>query len=268
VRLEDEADWYCLNTECPAQFRRLVEHFVQRNAMDIEGLGEQVAHQLVDEGCIETLADLYALTVDDLVELEGFAEKSAGNLVDAIADSEDRPLSRLLYGLGIHHVGRTVAETVVEHFADMDAIASASADDFVEIDGIGPVIAESLADWFEVDENRALVEALREAGVNMERKPEEAPPEEQDAAALPLAGQTIVLTGSLPERTRREATEEIEQRGGTVTSSVSGNTDAVVAGDNPGSKVDDAEERGVRIVRIGDASDFEQFLNGSDGQSE
>jgi DNA ligase (NAD+) len=102
----------------------------------------------------------------------------------------------------------------------------------------------------------------------MERKPEEAPPEEQDAAALPLSGQTIVLTGSLPERTRREATEEIEQRGGTVTSSVSGNTDAVVAGDNPGSKVDDAEERGVRIVRIGDASDFEQFLNGSDGQSE
>ena len=268
VRLEDEADWYCLNTECPAQFRRLVEHFVQRNAMDVEGLGEQVAHQLVDEGCIETLADLYVLTVDDLVELEGFAEKSAGNLVDAIADSQDRPLSRLLYGLGIHHVGRTVAETVVEHFADMDAIASASAEDFVEIDGIGPVIAESLADWFEVDENRALVEALREAGVNMERKPEEAPPEEQDAAALPLSGKTIVLTGSLPEHTRREATEEIEQRGGTVTSSVSGNTDAVVAGDNPGSKVDDAEERGVRIVRIGDSSDFEQFLNGSDGQNE
>jgi len=263
VRLDDEADWYCLNTECPAQFRRLVEHFVQRNAMDIEGLGEQVAHQLVDEGLLHSLADLYSLTTEDLIALEGFAEKSAQNLVDAVEVSKDRPLSRLLYGLGIHHVGRTVAETIVKHFSDMEEISAASAEDFVRIDGIGPVIAESIADWFDVEENRRLVGSLRDAGVNMARKPAEAPMGEQDASDVPLAGQTIVLTGSLPDRTRREATEEIEERGGTVTSSVSGNTDAVVAGANPGSKMDEAEDRGIRVVRIQESGDFEDFLAGS-----
>ncbi len=262
VRLDDEADWYCLNTECPAQFRRLVEHFVQRNAMDVEGLGEQVAHQLVDEGKIESLADLYDLTVDDLTDLEGFADKSARNLVRAIEASKERPLSRLLYGLGIHHVGRTVAETVVQHYETMTAIAAASAEDLAQIDGIGPVIAESLADWFDVDENQRLLDALAEAGVNLQRTPEEAPPDEQDAGARPLAGQTIVLTGSLPDRTRREAREAIEQRGGSVTSSVSGNTDAVVAGANPGSKMDEAETRGIRVVRVDDPSDFDAFLEG------
>lgn len=263
VRLDDEADWYCLNTECPAQFRRLVEHFVQRNAMDIEGLGEQVAHQLVDEGLLHSLADLYTLTTDDLIALEGFAEKSAENLVEAIDVSRDRPLSRLLYGLGIHHVGRTVAETLVKRFSDMEEISAASAEDFVRIDGIGPVIAESIADWFDVEENRQLLRSLRDAGVNMARKPAEAPMEVQDKSALPLAGQTIVLTGSLPDRTRREATDAIEERGGTVTSSVSGNTDAVVAGANPGSKMDEAEDRGIRVVRIQESGDFEDFLNGS-----
>jgi DNA ligase (NAD+) len=262
VRLDDEADWYCLNTECPAQFRRLVEHFVQRNAMDVEGLGEQVAHQLVDEGKIESLADLYDLTVDDLTDLEGFADKSARNLVRAIEASKERPLSRLLYGLGIHHVGRTVAETVVQHYETMTAIAAASAEDLAQIDGIGPVIAESLADWFDVDENQRLLDALAEAGVNLQRTPEEAPPDEQDAGARPLAGQTIVLTGSLPDRTRREARDAIEQRGGSVTSSVSGNTDAVVAGANPGSKMDEAETRGIRVVRVDDPSDFDAFLEG------
>jgi len=261
VRLEDEADWYCLNTECPAQFRRLVEHFVQRNAMDVDGLGERVAHQLVDEGKIETLADLYHLTVDDLVEMEGFAEKSAQNLVSALDASKDRPLSRLLYALGIHHVGRTVAETVVRHYDSMEAIAGASAEDLEAIDGIGPVIAESIADWFAVAENRALVDALRTAGVNTERKPREAP-DEAEASDLPLAGLTVVLTGSLPDRSRRDATEAIEARGGSVTSSVSGNTDALVVGDNPGSKLDEAHDRGIPVVRIETEDDFERLLQG------
>ena len=243
VRLPDEADVYCVNTECPAQFKRLVEHFVSRGAMDIEGLGERVAAQLVDTGRVQQLDDLYRLTTDDLTSLEGFAEKSAQNLVDAIAASKERPLYRLLFALGIRHVGRTVAEQVVSDVPSMEALAERSAEQLEAIDGIGPVIAESIYDWFRVEDNRELVRALREVGVNTERLPEEEP-----AAEQPLDGRTFVLTGSLPSFTRREATERIEQAGGRVTSSVSGNTDYLVAGDNPGSKYDDAEARGIPIL--------------------
>lgn len=248
MRLDDEADWYCMNTECPAQFRRLVEHFVMRNAMDVEGLGERVAHMLVDEGIVETLADLFRLTEEDLIPLEGFAEKSARNLIDALDAARDRPLSRLLFALGIRHVGRTVAETIVEHFETIEDIAEADADTLVAIDGVGPVIAESIVDWFKVERNRDLVRDLQDVDVNTTRKPQEAPPEEQDTGDLPLAGKTLVITGSLDTLTRKDATSLIEQAGGKVTSSVSGNTDYLVKGDNPGSKYDDALERGVRII--------------------
>lgn len=244
VRLPDEADYYCLNTECPAQFKRLVEHFVSRNAMDIEGLGERVAAQLVDTGRVEQLDDLYRLRVKDLTTLEGFAEKSAQNLTEAIAASKERPLSRLLFALGIRHVGRTVAEQVVAEVPSMQALAEAPIGELEAIDGIGPVIAESIHDWFAVEDNRALVNALRDVGVNTERLPEETPDEGRQV----LDGETFVLTGSLPSFTRREATERIEQAGGRVTSSVSGNTDYLVAGENPGSKYDDAEERGIPIL--------------------
>ena len=243
VRLPDEADVYCLNTECPAQFKRLVEHFVSRNAMDIEGLGERVAAQLVDAERVQQLDDLYRLTTSDLVSLEGFAEKSAQNLVAAIAASKARPLHRLLFALGIRHVGRTVAEQVVSAVPSMRALAEQPVEALEAIDGIGPVIAESIYDWFQVDDNRALVRALREVGVNTERLAEEAP-----AAEQPLDGVTFVLTGSLPSLTRREATERIETAGGRVTSSVSGNTDYLVAGANAGSKYDAAEERGIPIL--------------------
>ena len=251
VRLPDEADVYCLNTECPAQFKRLVEHFVSRNAMDIEGLGERVAAQLVDTGRVQQLDDLYRLTTDQLVSLEGFAEKSAQNLVDAIAASTERPLSRLLFALGIRHVGRTVAEQVVSAVPSMEVLAEQSTEELEAIDGIGPVIAESIHDWFQVDDNRALVRALRKVGVNTERLPEEEPAHEQ-----PLDGKTFVLTGSLPSLTRREATERIEQAGGRVTSSVSGNTDYLVAGENPGSKYDDAQERGLPILNESELLDL------------
>ena len=256
VRLDGEADYYCVNTECPAQFKRLVEHFASRNAMDIEGLGERLAVQLVEEADIRTLADLYELEVEDLLPLEGFAEKSAQNLVDAIAATKERPLSRLLFGLGIRHVGRTVAEQVVAHVPSLEELQSQSVEELEAIDGIGPVIAESIHDWFAVDDNQALVDALRDVGVRTERRPEE----DSDASPQPLEGQTFVLTGSLPSFTRCEATEHIERAGGRVTSSVSGNTDYLVAGENPGSKYDDAEARGIPIL---DEDRLMDLLNGA-----
>ena len=260
VRLPGEADVYCLNTECPAQFKRLVEHFVQRGAMDIEGLGERVAHQLVDAGRVTTLADLYRLTVEDLLPLEGFAKKSAHNLIDAIEKARERPLARLLYGLGIRHVGKTVAASIVEHVASLDALANTTLDDLRSIDGIGPAIAESVVDWFAVPGNQHLVAELQAAGVNTERTEAEAPPEDP-SDARPLHNQTFVLTGRLPDLSRREAKARIENAGGRVTSSVSGNTDALVVGENPGSKVDQAQQRGVPILSIETIEQFDRLLH-------
>jgi DNA ligase (NAD+) len=245
VRLEGEADYYCLTTDCPAQFIRLVEHFVSRNAMDIEGLGEKVAIQLVENDLVGTLADLYRISVEDLVNLERFAEKSAQNLVEAIEASKDRPLSRVLYALGIRHVGQTVAELIVRHYSSLDALSDAALKDLEGIDGIGSVIAKSVVDWFNLPHNHELVRDLQAVGVNTERKPHEAPAEEAD---LPASNKTFVLTGSLPSLSRNEAKQLIKEGGGRVTSSVSGNTDFVVAGDNPGSKFDDAQERGIPIL--------------------
>ena len=258
VRLPDEADYFCPNSECPAQFRRLVEHFVQRDGMDVEGLGERLCHRLVDLGLIETLADLYRIEKEDLLPLEGFAEKSAQNLVTAIEESKDRPLNRLLFALGIPHVGKTVAETVVKHYRSLDDLAEATPDDLVAIDGIGPTIAESIADWFAVEKNRSLIDDLEAEGVNVERKPHEAPDEADED--LPLADCTVVITGSLPERTRTEASDAIERAGGNVTSSVSGNTDVLVVGDNPGSKLEDAQEEGTAIFRVTDPEAFDRFV--------
>ncbi|WP_022834933.1 NAD-dependent DNA ligase LigA [Salisaeta longa] len=255
VRLPDEADVYCMNTECPAQFKRLVEHFVQRNAMDIEGLGERVAHQLVDAGLVSSLDDLYRLEVSDLIPLEGFAEKSASNLVAAIEASKERPLHRLIYALGIRYVGRTVARTLVQHFDSMAALLAASAEQLEAVDGVGAVIAESIVDWGAVDDNQALVAALRAVGVNTERLPEEAPSSTTDH---PLAGKTVVLTGRLDAFTRREAKDRITTVGGRVTSSVSGATDFLVAGKNAGSKLADAQENDVPIL---DEDDFLDLLN-------
>jgi len=260
VRLPDEADHVCPNGECPAQFKRLVEHFAQRDAMDIEGLGERLSHRLVDLGLIETLADIYRIQKADLTPLEGFAEKSAENLVTAIEASKDRSLRRLLFALGIQHVGKTVAELIVRHYASIDALAAAAVADLDAIEGIGPTIAESIVDWFGVPDNRALVDDLASEGVNTHRQPHEAPAEEADAS-LPLSGLTIVLTGSLPDWTRGDASDAIERAGGSVTSSVSGNTDLLVVGANPGSKLDTAREEGTAILEVETAEEFQQLLN-------
>jgi len=258
VRLPDEADHFCPNSECPAQFRRLVEHFVQRDGMDIEGLGERLCHRFVDIGLVETLADLYRIEKSDLLPLEGFAEKSAQNLLNAIEESKDRSLNRLLFALGIQHVGKTVAETIVEHIESIDELAQMSAKDLLSINGIGPKIAESVEDWFAVAKNRDLIQDLKAEGVNVHRKPHEAPAESN--GELPLADHTVVITGSLPERNRTDASQEIERAGGDVTSSVSGNTDVLVVGDNPGSKLEDARNEGTSILRVETPDDFARFV--------
>lgn len=258
VRLPDVADHVCPNSECPAQFRRLVEHFVQRDAMDIEGLGEKLSHRLVDLGLIKTLADIYRIEKQHLLDLDGFAEKSAQNLVAAIDASKDRSLSRLLFALGIQHVGKTVAETIVRHIRSIHALTEATVEDLNGIEGIGPTIAESIVDWFQVPENQDLVADLESEGVNVKRKAHEAP---ADAAAdLPLSGCTVVITGSLPDRTRSDASDALEQAGANVTSSVSGNTDLLVVGANPGSKLQDAEEEGTRILEIESPDVFDRLL--------
>ncbi|RMF58668.1 MAG: NAD-dependent DNA ligase LigA [Bacteroidetes bacterium] len=244
-RLPDEADYYCVASDCPAQFIRLVEHYASRDAMDIEGLGAKLAVQLVEAGLLHTLADLYTLTADDLLGLEGFAEKKAMNLLAAIEASKHRPLGRLLFGLGIRHVGKTVAELLVARFASIDDLAAATVDDLVAIDGIGEKIARSVVDWFTLADNRALVERLQALGVNTRRLPEEEPAAPASSA---VAGKTFVLTGTLPGLTRKEAEALIVRAGGKVTGSVSRKTDYVVAGENPGSKYDRARELGIPIL--------------------
>lgn len=248
MRLPDEADYFCMASDCPAQFIRLLEHFAGRSAMDIEGLGSKLAVVLAEEGLVTRLSDLYDLSKDDLLELEGFAEKKAQNLLDGIEASKDQPLHRLLTGLGIRHVGRDVALRLVHAFPSLEALAEASHESLTAVDGIGPVTAESVADWFAVEENRTLVAELKALGVNTKRLAAEAPPDTEGDGTSPIAGATFVLTGALDGFTRKEAKTAIEQRGGKVTGSVSGNTDYLVRGANPGSKLQQAQERGVTVL--------------------
>ena len=248
VRLEGEADYYCVNTECPAQFIRLVEHFASRGAMDIEGLGSKLAVQLVEEKLVVNLADLFRLTFEDLIALEGFAEKKAENLLNGILDSKSRPLSRLLFGLGIRYVGKTVAELLVSHFPSMERIGNASIEEYEHIEGVGPSIAQSVHDWFKVEKNTNLIKDLSEVGVNLTRLPEEGALIDKES---PLIGKQFVITGTLSQMGRIEAQQLIKRAGGKVSSSVSGNTDYLVAGEKPGSKFTKAKQLGVPVLDEG-----------------
>ena len=243
---EDEVDSYCVSIDCPAQFIRLVEHFASRGAMDIEWLGSKLAVTLVKEGLVSNLADLYLLTPEQLLSLWLFAEKRAENVLEGIEASKKRPLARLLFGLGIRHVGRTTAELLVVRYASLEALAEASEEEIGQVNGVGEVIARSVASWFAVEANRDLVRRLRELGVNTERLPEEAPREGGHGGAA--SGKTFVLTGALPTFTRQEAQARIRQAGGRVVGSVSRNTDYVVAGENAGSKRQRATELGISVL--------------------
>jgi DNA ligase (NAD+) len=253
VRLEGEANHYCVNVDCPMQRVQRIVHWASRGAMDIEGLGEERVRQFVDAGLLEDAADLYDLTVEKLVPLERIGERSAQLLVDAIEASKRRPLWRLLVGLGINHVGPTAAQALARALGDLTAIETADEGTLTAVDGVGPTIAQSIRRFFSVDRNRRLVDRLRAAGLNTRG------PERAAAPELPqtLAGLTFVLTGTLPDRSREEAAAEIEARGGKVTSSVSKKTSYVVAGASPGSKLTKAEQLGVTVL---DPDAFERLL--------
>ena len=228
---------------CPSRLREYLFHFASRGAMDIEGLGFRTVGTLLDEGIIADPADIYRVTVEDLVPLEGWKETSASKLVDAIERSKSRPLAKLLFGLGIDHVGSTVARTIALHFGSADAIASATVDDVSSIDGVGPEIAGAVVGWFAEEDNRRLIERLGEAGVSLR----------DDVAIAPevpqiLAGVSVVVTGSLEDFTRDEARDAVVARGGKVVGSVSSRTSVLVAGANAGSKLAKAESLGVPIV--------------------
>jgi DNA ligase (NAD+) len=242
VRLEGESDHHCVNVECPEQRVQRIVYFAGRGAMDIEGLGEERVRQFVDAGLLSDAADIYALTVDRLVPLERMAQKSAENLVAAIEASKTRGLARVLVGLNVRHLGPTAAQAVARAMGDLAEIEQASEAELTAVDGVGPVIAQSVQRFFSVKDNRALVERLRNAGVDL-TAPRIAPVE-----GGALEGLTFVLTGGLATHTRDGAQAEIEARGGKVTSSVSKKTSYVVAGESPGSKLAKAESLGVTIL--------------------
>ncbi len=248
VRLEGEADHYCVDLECPAQRAQRIIHFASRGAMDIEGLGEKLASALCERGLVTDVADIYALDKATVLSMERFADKSADNLVAAIEASKSRPLAKLLVGLGIRHVGPTAAVALAAELGHMDAIAAASVGELVAVEGVGPIIAESVQRFFAADGNRAVVEKLRAAGVNLEGPKRPAGTGAGDGGPPPLAGLTFVLTGTLPGMTRDEAQAAIEAAGGKVSGSVSKKTAYVVAGESPGSKLDKAQSLGVPVL--------------------
>ena len=251
VKLDDEVAWRCINHECPPQIRHRIEHFASRNAMDIEGLGEAVVNQLVSEGLAANYADLYDLQKENLISLERMADKSAQNLLNAIEDSKQRPLDRVIHGLGIRFVGQTVARDLSAAFISMEALQDATEEEIGDVDAVGPKIAESVVAFFQNEHNKRIIERLREHGLNFQM-------EQKTQKSQKLQDKTFVLTGSLHSYSRKEASEIIEQHGGKTTSSVSGNTNIVLAGDNAGSKLDKAKSMGVTIW---DEDTFKTELN-------
>ncbi len=244
--------WRCENIACPAQLKRTIGHFAARNAMDIEGCGEVLVNQLVDKNLVHDVADLYSLTLEQLADLERMAEKSAANVVTAIAESKNRELWRLIHGLGILHVGEGAARKLADHFQDLGALANASMDDLQLAEDVGPVMAQSIRDFFDNPRNQAVIEKLRKAGLKLKEK---APP--KAAATGPFAGKTVVVTGTLSKLSREEAKEALRKAGATVTDSVSKKTDFLIVGEDAGSKLDNAAKLGVKTL---DEKEFLKML--------
>ncbi len=253
---EEGVVWRCVNPDCPAQIRGRIEHWCARGAMDIEGGGEVLVRQLVGRGLVQDVADLYRLKWTEVASLERMAEKSARNFLDGVQASKSRDLWRLVFGLGILHVGAGVAKSLARSFATLDDLLAASGDRLTATEDIGEVIAQSIVRWHSDPRNRALIERLRRAGLNFQSELYR-----PAVPAGPFAGKTFVLTGTLPSLTREQAAARIEALGGRVSGSVSRKTDFVLAGAEAGSKLEKARRLGVPVI------DEAEFVRRSDGRS-
>jgi len=242
VRGDEEAVWRCENTSCPAKLQRGLEHFAARHAMNIEGLGESRIALLIAEGLVASYADVYKLTQEQLERVDRMAEKSAANLIAQIERSKTRDFWRLVFGLGIRHVGERGAQALAGAFGTMDALMAASKEQLQAVSDIGPVVAAAVREYLDQPQNQALIRELAAAGLKMDA------PMTASSAPGPLSGKTFVLTGTLPTLSREAATEAIQSLGGKVTGSVSKKTDYVVAGADPGSKLAKAEALGISVL--------------------
>lgn len=241
AHIEGEVAWFCVNAACPAQLIRNVEHFVSKGAMNILGMGIRYVEELVQSGLVKDVADLYRLTESDLLQLEGFAEKKARNLLDAIQTSKSQPLARVITALGIRGVGEIAAMELAAHFKSLDTLSQATFADLTSMEGFGPNISQAILDWFNNPRNQQLLQKLKAVGIHPEQ-------EEQSQKVLPLDGMTFVITGTLPSLSRDEATEFIRAQGGKVTGSVSKQTTYVLCGSEPGSKYDKAIELNIPVI--------------------
>jgi DNA ligase (NAD+) len=251
VRAEGEADHRCVNANCPAKLRESIRHFASRGVMNIEGMGDALANQLVENGMVSNIADIYDLTEEKLLTLERMGKKSAQNILSEIENSKKLPLERVIYGLGIRMVGERTAQFLAEHFGSMDELMKATEEELQQVNEIGPRVSASIREFFDEPKNVALVERLREKGLTFKGHKKQ--------RATTLAGKTFVLTGTLERHTRDEAKKLIEDAGGKVAESVSKKTDYVVAGAEAGSKLDKARELAVSVI---DESEMEKLVTG------
>ena len=240
LRVPDQAMAYCPNEECPARNLESIIHFVSRGAMDIDTIGEKMCEQLISAGYVKSVADFYTLTREQLLALEGVKDRSADKMLAAIEASKHRSFWRLLFGLNIRYMGEKTAQIIASAFGNIDNLLNASEAEIVGVPGIGPIIGQSVYNWLQVEKNRALIERLRQAGVNMQA-------EQQEEATGPLAGQTFLLTGRLTTMTRPAAEEAIMKLGGTIVSSVSKSLKHLIVGEDAGSKLTKAQKAGVPI---------------------
>ncbi|HAQ1434250.1 TPA: NAD-dependent DNA ligase LigA [Enterococcus faecium] len=245
VHLDEEVALRCINPKCPAQMKEGLNHFVSRNAMNIDGLGPRVLEQMYDKKLVADVADLYKLTEEELLTLDKIKEKSANNILTAINNSKDNSVERLIFGLGIRHVGAKAAKILAEHFGDLETLSKSDYESIIALDTIGDIIADSVVTYFSNEEVHELMNELKQAGVNFEYKGlRNAQLQEVES---PFKEKTVVLTGKLTRFTREEAKETIENLGGKVTGSVSKKTDIVVAGEDAGSKLTKAQELGIEV---------------------
>ncbi len=241
---EGEVAWYCVNAACPEQLVRNIEHYVSRGTMDIVGLGIKIVEQLIEEGLVKDVADLYTLKKEQLLALEGFKDKKADNLLTSIENSKQQSLARFVSALGIRGVGEVMARDLSQTYPDVDALSKAKVDDLTQIEGVGPNIAESIVDWFARPMNQKVLKKLKSVGM----WPQGGAAQAESQASDVFAGMTFVVTGTLPTFSRDDAKAFIESHGGKVTDSVSRKTSYLVLGENPGSKFEKAKSLGIKIV--------------------